>query len=75
MKRRLDKEGDLTRKQRKRNLAIEQRKTKEGMERMRKNNEERKFEEEEKKKVKRKRDKQYKEGRRVRCQWKEYLDV
>lgn len=75
MKRRRDKEGDLIRRQRKRNLAIERRKTKDGNERMTKNNEKRKFDEEENKKAKRKRRKQYEKERRVRRQRKEYLDV
>ena len=75
MKRRRDKEGDLIRRQRKRNLAIERRKTKEGKERMRKNNEKRKDLEGDEKKARRKRDKQYEKERRVRRQRKEYLDV
>ena len=64
MKRRRDKEGDLIRRQRKRNLAIEQRKTKEGMERMGKNSEKRKDLEGDEKKAQRKRNKQHEEKRK-----------
>ena len=75
MKIRLDKEGDLTRRQRKRNLAIERRKTKEGVERMRKNNEKRKDLEGDEKKAQRKRNKQYEEKRKETPVRKAYLDL